>query len=64
MPTNPTFENFITQIFTAPGAAPTATTVSYEFDYYMTCAVPDSNHWRDQFYGGVTTSEGNIGDCL
>jgi hypothetical protein len=64
MPANPSFDNFIAEFFTASGGPPDVTHISYEFDYYLVCALPGSMHWRDQSYGGAITSEGTIGDCL
>ena len=64
IPANPTFDNFIAEFFTASGGAPDVEHISYEFDYYLVCALPGSMHWRDQSYDGAFTSEGTIGDCL
>ena len=64
MPANPTFDNFIAEFFTASGGAPDVEHISYEFDYYLVCALPGSMHWRDQSYGRGDYPEGNIEDCL
>jgi hypothetical protein len=64
MPADPSWDNFIADVFTdSAGPAPTVDEVSYEFDYYLPCAAAGSDHWRDAFYGGVFTAEGTIGDC-
>jgi hypothetical protein len=65
LPSPPSFDSFITAVFTDDdgGAAPTVTEVSYEFDYYLPCAPAGQQHWRDQNYLGTISGEGTIGDC-
>jgi hypothetical protein len=64
LPAPPGWDEFIEAVFTNDvGPAPTVVDVSYEFDYYLECAAPGAQHWRDANYGGVSIQEGNIGDC-
>ena len=64
MPADPSWDNFIAAVFTTTdGPAPTVDEVSYEFDYYLPCAAPAAQHWRDASYVGTITSGGTIGDC-
>jgi hypothetical protein len=65
LPSPPSYDTFIAAVFTDDdgGAAPTVDEVSYEFDYYLPCADPGEQHFRDAFYGGAFDAEGTIGDC-
>ncbi len=59
MPADPSWDSFLTAVFGVTLAD--TTFVSYEFDYYDSCA----DHWRDAQYtpNDPSNESGTIGDC-